>query len=150
MTVAASSVERISTKFRPLPADLTVAIWRGNKVYFMFDGMNRGPNGVVSLNGTACITRYLDLQEMSKVFLANLSHYGRNTFSIHRVTMTRDVCPRAREPKELKENPRKRGVSGTGGFQAVVAGERSASKPRIPSHVIDRIRFQGNVSYAAP
>lgn len=90
-------------------------------MYFMFDGMNRGPNGIVSPNGTGCVTRYLDLEEMSKVFLANLPEYGKNTFSIHKVTMTKDLCRRSREPKELREDPRKKGIR-SGGFRPVVAG----------------------------
>ncbi|XP_023310426.1 uncharacterized protein LOC111691585 [Anoplophora glabripennis] len=102
--------------------DLTVAIWRGQKVYYMFDGMNRGPNGIKSPNGTACITRYLDLEDMTKVFVANLPAFGKNFFVIHNITMTKDLCPRTREAKELRTNPQQKSVE-SGGFRNVVAGK---------------------------
>ncbi|KAJ8954144.1 hypothetical protein NQ318_005738 [Aromia moschata] len=101
--------------------NLTVAIWRGERIYYMFDGMNRGPNGVVSPNGTACITRYLQIESLSQVFLANLPKFGKNTFCIHKVEMKRDLCPREREPKEMVVKIPKQVE--TGGFHNVIPGK---------------------------
>ncbi|XP_074039685.1 uncharacterized protein [Leptinotarsa decemlineata] len=100
--------------------DLSVAIWRGRKMYYMCDALNRGPNGIISPNGTACITRYLDLEKLANTFLANISRYGSNTFYIHNVNMVIDMCPREREPKVIIEPPK---TVRPGGFQDVIPGK---------------------------
>ncbi|CAH1118614.1 unnamed protein product [Phaedon cochleariae] len=100
--------------------DLAVAIWRGEKIYFMFDGLNRGPNGILSPTGTACITRYIDLAKMADTFLQNISKYGKNVFYIHSVNMQKGICPREREPKVLVEPPK---TVHPGGFQDVMPGK---------------------------
>ncbi|KAG5865092.1 hypothetical protein JTB14_025599, partial [Gonioctena quinquepunctata] len=100
--------------------NLTVAVWRGEKMFYMFDGLNRGPNGVLSPNGTACITRYLDLGKMADTFLANVSKYGNNMFVIHNVEMDKDLCPREREPKIIVKPPKTVAV---GGFSNVMPGK---------------------------
>ncbi|CAG9829599.1 unnamed protein product [Diabrotica balteata] len=99
---------------------LTVAIWRGARMYYMFDGLNRGRNGIVAPYGTACVTRFLDIDKLADVFLANLPKYGNNCFFIHNVTMEKDICPRAREPKFVI--PPQNTVA-LGGFQEVAAGK---------------------------
>ncbi|XP_028139261.2 uncharacterized protein LOC114333567 isoform X2 [Diabrotica virgifera virgifera] len=99
---------------------LTVAIWRGARMYYMFDGLNRGRNGIVAPYGTACVTRYLDIDKLAEVFLANLPKYGNNCFFIHDVTMQKDICPRAREPKIVIPP---QNVVPLGGFQEVAAGK---------------------------
>lgn len=65
--------------------DVYVAVWRGEKMYYMFDGMKRGPNGIQSILGTGCITRYLKLEKLADVFLQNLPVLGKNQFIIHKV-----------------------------------------------------------------
>lgn len=65
--------------------DMYVAVWRGQKMYYMFDGMKRGPNGIQSILGTGCITRYLSLEKLADVFLKNLPVLGKSQFIIHKV-----------------------------------------------------------------
>lgn len=98
---------------------ICVAIWRGQKVYYMFDPKSRGPNGVQSPFGKACITRYLDLQKMADVFVKNIPKVGRNEFTIHKVWMKTQTCERQRqpEPEEEKEIPK------TNCFKQVIPGK---------------------------
>ncbi|CAH1989161.1 unnamed protein product [Acanthoscelides obtectus] len=100
--------------------DLMVAIWRGQKIYYMFDSRNRGPNGIVAQNGVACILRTLGMKILVDTFLANLPKQGSNHFCIHKVVMVRDICARHREPKQLAEP--KLAVT-SGGFQRVMPGK---------------------------
>ncbi|CAG9853719.1 unnamed protein product [Phyllotreta striolata] len=78
--------------------ELAVAIWRGGKLYYMCDGMNRGPNGITDACGTGCVTRYIKTEHLVKTFVANLTRLGKNNFYIHAVTFGRDICPRVRTP----------------------------------------------------
>lgn len=66
----------------------------------MFDPYPRGPSGLESPTGDACITRYIDLDKLADVFLANLPQVGSNTFKIHNVEMTLGKCERPREPEK--------------------------------------------------
>lgn len=86
----------------------------------MFDGLNRGPNGIVSPYGTACVLRYLKTEDIANDFLQNLPEYGKNNFMIHKVTMSKGICPREREPKELTEPVV---TVKTGGFREVMIGK---------------------------
>lgn len=85
-----------------------VAVWRGQKVFYMFDPYSRGPSGLSSPNGDACVTRYLHLDKLAEVFLANLPVIGSTVFEIHKVEFKMGKCERAREPEkrpEKKEEP---------------------------------------------
>lgn len=82
---------------------ICVAIWRGQKVYYMFDPKSRGPNGIRSPFGKACITRYLDLKTMADVFVKNIPHEGRNAFSIHKIWIKTLPCARDRQPEPEEE-----------------------------------------------
>ncbi|XP_056633874.1 uncharacterized protein LOC130443328 [Diorhabda sublineata] len=99
---------------------LTVAIWRGARMFYMFDGFNRSRNGTITPYGTACITRYLNLEKLADIFLSNLPKYGNNCFTIHNVSMTRDICPREREPKVVIPPPKTVNV---GGFEEITPGK---------------------------
>lgn len=100
---------------------LSVAVWKGQKMFFMFDGLSRGPNGISSPYGTACVLRYLDIGSMADDFLQNVSEYGKNIFVIHDVNMTKQLCPRERQPKVVKDlSPTVR----EGGFQSIVPGKK--------------------------
>lgn len=98
---------------------ICVAIWRGQKIYYMFDPKSRGPNGVRSPFGKACITRYLDLQTMADVFVKNIPQEGRNEFYIHKTWLKTIPCSRERqpEPEEEKEIPK------TKCFKQVIPGK---------------------------
>lgn len=100
--------------------NLTVAVWRGARVYFMFDSNSRGPNGVECVNGEACVTRYLDVGTMADVFLQNLIKDGRNAFAIHQVKVHIGPCPREPKPEE-KARPEGPFYSG---FGTVMPGKR--------------------------
>ncbi|XP_030747483.1 uncharacterized protein LOC115875982 isoform X2 [Sitophilus oryzae] len=100
---------------------LYVAVWKGAKMYYMFDGLKRGPNGVQSKIGTGCVTRHLSLKNLSKLFLQNLPVLGLNQFFIHQVTLSRNLCPRERAPKELIPTPK--AVSKSAGLASVVPGK---------------------------
>lgn len=65
--------------------DLCVAVFRGEKIFYMFDPNSRGPCGVKTVNGKACVTRYLDPELLTQVFLKNLEKEGKNFFAIHKV-----------------------------------------------------------------
>lgn len=54
-------------------------------MFYMFDGMKRGPSGVRSTIGTGCITRYMDVEKLAEVFLENLPPLGKGEFAIHQV-----------------------------------------------------------------
>lgn len=96
-----------------------VAIWRGQKLYYMFDPKSRGPNGIASPFGKACITRYRDLETMAEVFVKNIPPEGRNEFCVHKTWLKTLPCARERqpEPKEEKEIPK------TKCFKQVIPGK---------------------------
>lgn len=87
--------------------NLLLAVWRKGPIFYMFDSDSRGPNGFTCINGVACITRYLRLEDLVEVFLHNLDKTGDNRFFIHTVAITVDPCPREevrkKKPK-LKQN----------------------------------------------
>lgn len=66
--------------------DLCVAVIKGgNKMFYMFDPQSRGPSGIKCVNGVACITRFLELDQLVNLFLLNLEKEGKNAFVIHKV-----------------------------------------------------------------
>ncbi|KAK5638441.1 hypothetical protein RI129_012736 [Pyrocoelia pectoralis] len=85
--------------------NMTCAIWKGVKIYYMFDSNSRGPCGLSCPSGEACITRYLNLDVASDVFLSNLPKEGKNGFGIHAVTIKVMLCPRALKPEEKPQKP---------------------------------------------
>ncbi|XP_019769617.1 uncharacterized protein LOC109544047 isoform X1 [Dendroctonus ponderosae] len=101
--------------------DLYVAVWKGQKMFYMFDGMKRGPNGVKSTIGTGCITRYMDVEKLAEVFLENLPALGKGEFVIHQVTLERNLCPREREPKDVIPVPK--AVPKSAGLKLVIPGK---------------------------
>lgn len=86
----------------------------------MFDSLSRGPNGISSPYGTACISRYLNLDKMSNDFLQNLPQYGRNVFVINNVNIAKSMCPRERQPKIMKDTVP---VANDNGFKNVIPGK---------------------------
>lgn len=91
----------------------------------MFDSQRRGPNGVTSPFGTACVMRYLNVNQMANDFLQNVPQYGKNIFVIHNVNMTKQICPREKQPKILKGDlPTVK----DGGFINVIPGNESREK----------------------
>lgn len=99
-----------------------VAVWKGNKVFYMFDSYARGPSGRSSPSGDACITRYLNLEKLAEVFLANLPDVGSNVFKIHKVEMAMGKCERQREPESKEEKKEEEPVPS--GFADVSPGKR--------------------------
>lgn len=97
----------------------SVAIWKGEKTFYMFDGLSRGPNGISSPYGTACVLRYIDVDKMADDFLQNIPQYGKNVFVIHSVKMVRAICPREHQPKVIKDHPAE---IEEGGFKDVIPG----------------------------
>lgn len=100
---------------------LFVAIWRGHSIFYMFDANSRGPNGVKSPNGVACITRHLKLDTLVDAFLKNLpTKEGLNDFKVHRIAITTGPCERERqpEPEEKKIEPIPTG------FQPIIPGKK--------------------------
>ncbi|KAL1502116.1 hypothetical protein ABEB36_007308 [Hypothenemus hampei] len=100
---------------------ISVAVWKGHKMYYMFDGMKRGPNGVQSTIGTGCLTRYLQIEKLVEVFLQNLPILGKNDFVIHWVGLSRNLCPRERAPKQVIPAPK--AVSKSAGLKLILPGK---------------------------
>ncbi|KAB0791417.1 hypothetical protein PPYR_03217 [Photinus pyralis] len=95
--------------------NLTCAIWKGVKIYYMFDSNSRGPCGATCPSGEACITRCLNTNAIADIFLGNLPKEGRNGFAIHSVRIRVTPCPRPLKPEEkpVKEEPPKyTGITG--------------------------------------
>ncbi|XP_060534309.1 uncharacterized protein LOC132706789 [Cylas formicarius] len=115
--------------------DLNVAVWRGEEMYYMFDGLKRGPSGLESAMGTACITRYLSLEKLASVFLNNLPRFGKNQFFLHKLKLSRDLCPRNREPKNasptLKIVPKLATLKMVGHGKSIVRGSISQEDPKF-------------------
>ncbi|XP_050312068.1 uncharacterized protein LOC126747451 [Anthonomus grandis grandis] len=101
---------------------LYVAVWRGQKMYYMADGMKRGPNGIQSTIGSGCIMRFLDLEKLTTVFLKNLPILGKSEFTIHKINLSRNLCPRAREPKCVMPVPK--AVPRAAGLKLVLPGKK--------------------------
>lgn len=87
----------------------------------MFDGLSRGPNGIASPYGTACVLRYLNTDQMAEDFIKNLPQYGKNLFVIHNVNMTKSLGPRDKQPVILKDKSPK---VKDGGFRIVIPGNK--------------------------
>ncbi|XP_076256073.1 uncharacterized protein LOC143193632 [Rhynchophorus ferrugineus] len=98
-----------------------IAIWKGEKMYYLFDGLKRGPNGIQSTTGSGCIIRCLMCEDLAKIFLENIPNTGRNEFFIHKITMSRNLCPRERAPHEIIPAPK--AVPITAGFKVVIPGK---------------------------
>ncbi|KAF5281689.1 hypothetical protein FQA39_LY17710 [Lamprigera yunnana] len=95
--------------------NLTVAIWRGVNIFYMFDSNSNGPCGLACPSGEACITRYLEQDMMSEVILKNLEKEGRTSFFIHMVKIRLVPCPRPPKPEEKEmrvEVPKFTGITG--------------------------------------
>lgn len=98
---------------------ICVAIWRGQKLYYMFDPKSRGPNGIQSPFGKACITRYLDLDIMADVFVKNIPQEGCNSFYIHKIWIKTLPCVRERQPEPVEEKE----IPKTKCFKSVIPGK---------------------------
>ncbi|KAF2880315.1 hypothetical protein ILUMI_25857 [Ignelater luminosus] len=112
--------------------DLTVAVWRGANVYFMFDPNSRVPNGVQCVNGEACITRYLNLNVLVDVFLKNLSKRGKNSFKIHKVKIRIVPCPREPKSEEIERTevrPKYNGYNMVMPGKSILRGTMSQDDP---------------------
>lgn len=65
----------------------SVAVWRMNETYYMFDAHDIGPDARKCVNGVACLCRFESLEPLSQVFLANLDGpSGSNAFELYRVS----------------------------------------------------------------
>lgn len=65
----------------------SVAVWRINEAYYMFDAHDIGPDAKRCVNGVACLCRFEALEPMSQVFVANLDGpSGSNAFELYSVS----------------------------------------------------------------
>lgn len=65
----------------------SVAVWRKNEAYYMFDAHEIGPDARKCVNGVACLCHFESLEPMSQVFLANLDGpSGSNAFELYSVS----------------------------------------------------------------
>lgn len=65
----------------------SVAVWRLNEAYYMFDAHDIGPDAKKCVNGVACLCRFDTLEPMSQVFMDNLDGpSGSNAFELYSVS----------------------------------------------------------------
>ncbi|EFA04883.1 hypothetical protein TcasGA2_TC014944 [Tribolium castaneum] len=98
--------------------DHPVGVWKTDDVFYMFDPHANGPSGVKTPVGVSCITRFVNLEDLTRTYTQNLPKYGNNFFEIHSFTFTHDKCVRERHPEEKEEK-----VPKIGGFNPVMAGK---------------------------
>ncbi|RZC38818.1 uncharacterized protein BDFB_004743, partial [Asbolus verrucosus] len=98
--------------------DYSVAVWKLDDIFYMFDPHPTGPSGGKSLIGVACITRFKNVEDLGQIFLNNLPKVGCNFFEIHAFTFEKDQCKRERKPEVKEEKSPK-----LGGFAQVMAGK---------------------------
>lgn len=105
--------------------NLAVALWRGVNVFYMFDSNSNGPCGHACPSGEACVTRYLNTDVLSDVFVKNLVKEGISGFSIHLVKVRIVPCPRLLKPEEKElpaEPPKYTGITGVMPGKCILRG----------------------------
>ncbi|XP_044260521.1 uncharacterized protein LOC123008654 [Tribolium madens] len=98
--------------------DYPVGVWKSDEVFYMFDPHANGPSGLKTPVGVSCITRFINLEDLAKIYMKNLPKYGNNFFEIHSFSFSHDKCVRERHPEEKVEK-----VTKIGGFNPVMAGK---------------------------
>lgn len=63
------------------------AIYKGQKMYYLFDPNCRGPNGLKTTNGVACLLRCMFLDQLVEIIKLNLPEEGSNRFYIDGVNI---------------------------------------------------------------
>lgn len=66
------------------------AVFKGEKMFYLFDPHCRGPNGLATTTGTACLLRFLNLEKLVDVMKANLPIEGSSRFYIDTVESTKE------------------------------------------------------------
>lgn len=65
----------------------SVAVWKMNVAYYMFDAHEIGPDARKCVNGVACLLRFESLEPMNQIFLANFEGpSGSNAFEMYSVS----------------------------------------------------------------
>jgi hypothetical protein len=69
-----------------------VAVWKDGDSYLVFDPHEIGPDGRRKANGVACVSRFVNTEELVRNFFGNLDYTdGTNYFNVYKVTSTKSA-----------------------------------------------------------
>lgn len=106
----------------------------------MFDPESRGPNGIKEENGTACLTRHMDLKSLADMLAKNLNKDCSNEFYIDAVTFASEAYERPAPKIEevITINPKLAAYKEIVPGKCILSGSFSLNNPKFgkPNNVL--------------